>query len=349
MKYLLQTQIGIEKITELELEQKFKGKYSLDYSGYVPHKNGIVQIDWKDDKNLGFYTELGTIEDAFLVLDYVKNIPQTATLKSIYQKLDHEKIRKNFDYFFDKVNTFDNSKKVRFVTRKKAPNEFRRIDLENSIKDFFTKKINRAEVTVEEGVKEIWTTLVKNRLILTVRLTTKEMRQSYYKTAMVSGTLRPSVSYALAFLSELHSKDSIWDPFCGAGTIGCEISDNYKFGKLLFGDISEESLNAARVNFSNLKTFKQNKGKVSFRHEDFFGSKNYATLLISNLPFGNKYFAGDDFVQRFFDKVNSIPRIKKLAVLYPEILENRKWQLTRRFEIQLLGYPVWMQVLQKLD
>lgn len=348
MKFLLQTQIGIEKITELELEQKFKGQYSFDYSGYVPHKNGIVQIEWKNDKNLRFYEELQSVEDAFLILDYVPDIAQTNNLKYIYQRLDREKIARNLDFFFDNVNDFGNSKEFRFITRKKAANDFRRVDLQDSIKEFFKRNIRRAEVTSKEGVKEIWTTLVKNRLIVTVRLTSKEKRQGYYKSSMVSGTLRPTVAYSMAFLAEVTSKNVVWDPFCGAGTIGAEISENFKFGKLILGDKSEEAVEATKNNLANLKSFKNNKGKIAVRNEDFFASKNYSDILISNLPFGNKYEINEDFIKQFFEKVHGIKEIKRIVILFPEAIESPTWQLTRKFPVQVLGYPAFIQVFQRL-
>jgi 23S rRNA G2445 N2-methylase RlmL len=347
MKFFLHTQIGIENITELELAQKFKGKYSMDYVGYVPHKNGVVQIDWRNEEDLDFYNKLGTIEDAYFVLDYVNDVEPTQTLKEIYRKLDVDKIRKNLDFYFDKLNAFDNRKNFRFVTRKKAAHDFRRIDLENMVKDFCKENLRRVTVNEEEGDKEIWTTLFKNRLVVAVRLTTKEMRQGYYKTASVNGSLRPSVGYAMAYLADIKSKETIWDPFCGAGTIGCEISESFNFKKLMLGDKSEEALDAAKENFNNLNSYKKTKGKITFKNEDFFESKNYADVLISNLPFGNKYEINEEFVQQFFEKVADTKQINRIVLLFPELVESETWQMTRKFPIQLLGYEAYIAVYQR--
>lgn len=347
MKFFLHTQIGIESITELELAQKFKGKYSLDHVGYVPHKNGVVQIDWRDDGDLTFYDQLRTVEDAFFVLDYVPNIETNQTLKDIYKKLDIEKIRKNLDFFFDKLNPFDNRKNFRFVTRKKAAHDFRRIDLERMIKDFCKDNLRRVYVNEEEGDKEIWTTLVKNRLIVAIRLTTKEKRHGYYKTSSVNGSLRPTIAYGMAYVAEIKSKDVVWDPFTGAGTIGCEIAEHFNFKKLILADVSENAQQAAKENFNNLTSAKRVKGKVSFRNEDFFESRNYADILISNLPFGLKYEINEDFVQKFFEKVAEINEIKKLVILFPELVESETWQLTRKFPVQILGLDAYIAVYQR--
>ncbi|MFW5719975.1 MAG: TRM11 family SAM-dependent methyltransferase [Candidatus Dojkabacteria bacterium] len=348
MKFLLQTQIGIEKITELELLDIFKKDHSIDYVGYIPQKNGIVQIEWKDEHYLQFYNELGTIEDAFFVLDYVKDIDIKYNLKTIYQKINLERIRKNLDFFFDKVNPFDNAKRFRFVTRKKAGNEFRRIDLENSIKDLFDKKFQRVEVTDEEGVKEIWTTLVKNRLIIAIRLTTKEKRHRYYKTEAVHGSLRPTVAYAMAYVAEPHAKDTIWDPFCGAGTIGCELSEKFKFNRLILSDISEEATTITKTNLTHLTSFKKTKSKISIRQEDFFSSKSFADMIISNLPFGHQYSTNADFINHFFQKLKATPHVRKVALLYPNPIEGHAdWQLTRKFQIRVLGREAWLMVLQR--
>lgn len=347
MKFFLHTQIGIENITELELYDKFKGKYSLDYTGYVPHKNGIVQIDWREEENLDFYNKLSTIEDAYFVLGYVSNITQNNGLKDIFKAMDMDGMRKNLDYYFDKVNPSDNKKNFRFVTRKKAGNDFRRIDLENMVKDFCKKNLRRVNITDEEGDKEIWTTLVKNRLIVAIRLTTKAKRHGYYKTATVNGSLRPTVAAAMAYIAEIKSKEVIWDPFCGAGTIGCEVSENFNFKKFMCSDISLDAIDAAKTNFSNLKSYKQTKSKISFRNEDFFASVNYADTIISNLPFGSQYTINPGFAQEFFNKLSSIPQIKKVVILFPEVIDNSKWQLTRKFPVQILGFAAIIGVYQR--
>jgi len=348
MKFLLHTQIGVENITAIELENKFKSKFSLDYVGYIPHKNGIVQIDWRSNtENDNFpYNDLGTIEDAFLVLDYVPNINESHDLKSIYKKLDKDKINRGIQYYFDNLAP-DKAPEIRFVTRKKAAHDFRRIDLQDSIKSFFDRNVSRVQVTSKEGHKEIWTTLVKNRLIVAIRLTTKEMRQGYYKTASVEGSLRPSVAYAMAYLADVTSKSVIWDPFCGAGTIGCEISDHFKFKKLINSDISQEALVSAQENFKNLKSFKTNKGKISFRNEDFIESKSYADILITNLPFGNRYAIDENFVGDFWNKVNDIDQIKQVVILYPDLVEFAGWQLTRKFPLQILGFSAYLCVYKR--
>ncbi len=348
MKYLLQTQIGLEKIAELELLQKFKKQHSIDFVGYVPQKNGIVQLEWKDEHQLNFYDELGTIEDAFFVLDYVKDIDFKYNLKTIYQKINLEKLRKNLDYFFDKVNPFDTTKQFRFVTRKKAGNDFRRIDLEHSIKDLFAKKVQRVEVTNEEGVKEIWTTLLKNRLIIAIRLTTKEKRHRSYKTEAVHGSLRPTVAYAMAYVAEPHAKDTIWDPCCGAGTIGCELSENFIFNRLILSDISEKATTITKTNLKHLTSFKKTKSKISIRQEDFFSSKSFADIIICNLPFGHQYSTEINFINHFFMKLTAIPQVRKVVLLYPDLTEDyTDWQLTRKFPVRVLGRDAWLMVLQK--
>ncbi len=362
MKFLLQTQIGIEAITELELEKKFKSKYSMDYIAFVPHKNGLVQIDCPEPSvtgsqkgnlqrpgiDLDFYKDLGTVEDAFYILDYVKDIPKESTTRDLLRKLDINKIKKNLDFYFDKLNNFDNLGDFRFVTRKKAVNDFRRVDLNRDIKTFFERNISRVKVTEEEGVKEIWTTLVKNRLIIGVRLTNKAKRHGYYKTSMVHGSLRPTVANAMAFVSDIYSKDSIWDPFCGAGTIPCELIENFKFGKLICSDISEDAINATTENLGNTKGFKQFKSKVALKVQDFFESKDYAATIISNLPFGTQYSFGADFKNKLARKFNEVKDLGQITLLFTEVLEIPNFQLTRKFELEVLGHHCFILVYKKV-
>lgn len=348
MKFLLQTQIGVEKIAKLELENKFKGKFSLDYLGFIPHKNGIIQLDWRSKDYLDFYKHLGSIEDAFFVLDYVKDLGVNLDVKRLVKKLDSKKIKKELDYFFDKINPFDQSQSFRFVTRKKSSHKFRRMDLNAEIKTFFEKSVRRVNVTDEENVKEIWSTLVKNRLIVAVRLTDKYKRHRKYKVAAVPGSLRSSIAYSLAYISEIKSKDTIWDPFCGAGTIACEICENFKFKKLIACDISLKAIEATKQNLQLTKLFNNLKGKISVRHEDFFESNNYADLIITNPPFGKQYSLNPSFVSDFFYKLNQVKNLRQVTILFPSVIKVPGWQLTRKFKLQVLGQVCYAMVFRKV-
>jgi len=348
MKFLLQTQIGVEKIAELELEEKFKGQYSLDYTGFVPHKNGLIQLDWRSEENLDFYKSLGTVEDAFFVLDYVKDLNIELDAKGVVKKLDLKGLKSELDYFFDKLNPFDKTKSFRFVTRKKSPHEFRRMDLNKEIKGFFETLVKRVDVTDEEDKKEIWTTLIKNRLIVAVRLTNRDKRHGYYKVARVHGSLRPTIAYSLAYISEIRSKDTIWDPFCGAGTIPCEICENFKFKKLIASDINSEAIEATKQNLNSTNSFNKLKGKVSVRLEDFFESNNYGDLVITNLPFGKQYNLNPDFMADFFNKLDQVKNLRQVTILFINTIEVPGWQMTRRFELQVLGQDCYAMVFRKV-
>ncbi len=347
MKFLLQTQIGVENITVRELLSKIRSTYSIDFLGFVPHKNGIVQIDWRD-KSRFEYQNLGTVEDVFFVVNYVKNIPYSIQAKDIVKFIDSRGLRSNIDYFFDVLNPFSSDKKFRFIVRKKSPHSFRRIDLQEVIKTFFNKNIKRVEVTAEEGVKEIWVTLLKNRLIIAIRLTTKIQRQGKYKTQGIPGALRPTVAYAMNFISEIRSNDVVWDPFCGSGTIPCEIVEHLKFKRLICSDISEDAILITKSNLENVENYKRTKSKVSLRVEDFFTSKSYADLIITNLPFGIQHGRDEDFVRRFIDKIQSIKNLRQITVLFPELINISGWQRTSKFHLQVKGRHCILQVLRKL-
>lgn len=347
MKFLLQTQIGVEKITIRELESKIKNTYSIDFVGFVPHKNGIVQLDWRDNKPFD-YQNLGTVEDVFFVVDYVKNIPSTIQAKDIVKFIDSKGLRSNIDYFFDVLNPFSKDKKFRFVVRKKSTHGFRRIDLQEIIKSFFNKKIKRVEITTEEGVKEIWVTLLKNRLIIAIRLTTKIQRQGKYKTQGIPGALRPTVAYAMNFISEVRSNDVVWDPFCGSGTIPCEMVEHFKFKRMICSEISENAILITKSNLENVENYKRIKSKVSLRVEDFFASKSYADLIITNLPFGVQHSMDEDFVPRFIDKIQSIKNLRQITILFPGLINIPGWQRTGKFHLQVKGRHCILQVLRKL-
>lgn len=347
MKFLLQTQIGIESIAELEVKAKYKRFCSIDYLAYVPHKNGLLQIDWHTDPEVFDYKSLGTVEDTFLILDYQKDLESQLTLKEILRKINIDNLKNNFSIFFDKLNFASPEKEFRLVVRKKAAHDFRRIDLQKGIEDFFRQHFTHTRISREEGKKEIWCTLVKNRLIISLRLTDKSQRQRLYKTEKYSGSLRPTIANAMLFLSELKRGDVVWDPFCGAGTIGCELIENFNFNGLFLTDISPEAIEITGKHLNNLKNYKRFKAKVRLKELDFFASNLHSSIIVSNLPFGNQFEISEDFIQRFFDKVSQIKGLERVIILFPLKVQSATWQVHRIFKLEVLGREVYLQVLKR--
>lgn len=346
MKFLLHTQIGIEKITELELIEKYKKDCSIDYTGFVPNKNGIIQIDWTTEAN-DFYNNLGSIEDAFFIINYIPNIEDAATLKDIYRRVNIPELKKNIDYFFDKLNPFDGSNEFRLVVRKKSKHDFKRIILQKMMEDFFHKEQRRVQITKEEERKEIWITLLKNRLIIAIRLTTRAMRQRTYKVETMPGSLRPSIGYAMSYIAELKSKDVVWDPFCGVGTIGAEIIENYQYSKLILTDVNPENLSKTSSNLNETKNYKRFKSKITIKSEDFFKSNLFANKIITDPPFGKAHEADESIVLKIIQKASTIKNLQTMIILHPQIYKGDDWQITRIFPVQVLGYQAYIARYEK--
>lgn len=346
MKFLLQTQIGVEKITRLELEEKYKKFFSLDQLGYVPRRNGFLIIDWRD-KFQKFWDELNSIEDAFFVLEYIKDVNKYFSLKDVIKKIDKEKIASHLKFILDQNVFVDKSLNFRIITRKKSPHNFRRIDLEEGLKNFFRSKLPKIKINDDENNKEIWITLVKNRLIIALRLTDKTKRHRFYKQENILGSVRPSVAFAMAYVSDIKSSDVIWDPFAGAGTIPCEILLHFKFKKLLIGDIDVNALEKTNTNLKQIDIYNKLKPKISIRLEDFFLSKRHAHKIITNPPFGDKHMQADNFEEEFVKKINNIPNLQMVTLLYPKILKISTWQLTRKFKLEILGKEAYITVYKR--
>lgn len=350
MKFLLHTQIGIEKITKVELISKFKSLFSFDYIGYIPHKNGLVQIDWKSDFDKFNFAKLGSVEDVFLILSYVGGIPIHINLNSIKHFIDLDSFKKWLYFCFEhKLLPKTNKFKFRLVVRKKSPHNFRRIDLQNYLLKILSIDKN-IEILNEDGHPEIWVTLVKNRLVIGFRLTDRYMRHRYYKKEGIPGSLRPSIAFSMAFISNIHKKDVIWDPFCGAGTICCEVLENFKFKKIICSDISDIAINTTKTNLKGCLMYRKYSSKISVKQNNFFDSKDYANIIITNLPFGNKYpIDTSSFISNFNYKINNIKNLRKVTFLYSDKLNLNGWQLVKIFKLKVLGFDCYLQVHNKIN
>ena len=140
---------------------------------------------------------------------------------------------------------------------------------------------------VEEDAQfEVWASLVEDRLILAIRLSSAEMKTRAYRNHSLPGALKPTLAYAMALLSEPLPDDVVLDPMCSAGTLLIERAHAGRYRRLVGGDIEDE---AVRATVANVGPRYQPVGLAHWDARALPLPDASVSVVLANLPFGRRF------------------------------------------------------------
>ncbi len=255
--YLAQTQPGFEAIAADELTQSLDGARVLGTRS-VADKNGMLLFDYNDDAR--DLMELRTIEDLFVVVATLPDLPPTRDALAVLEQLANRTtlIEPALTLARQIQPGSGGRGKLRFrvISRQVGTTAYRRVDAQRAIeRGIVTRGDHRWQLADDKAI-ELWLTLLPNpaagrnqsEVILALRLSDEHMRHREYKLEHMPASLRPTAAAALAWLTQPAADDLFLDPMCGAGTILIERANMGRYTLLLGGDRREEALAVARAN-----------------------------------------------------------------------------------------------------
>lgn len=129
---------------------------------------------------------------------------------------------------------------------------------------------------------------------------TKRHPRNYNQTA----SLKANVAWAMLRLAHIgeHEPSTLYDPFCGAGTILIEAADCFPAVEVTGSDIRDNAVEGARHNakmagFGSRITTRS----LDARELDEELAPGFADLIVTNPPFGMRLKAGMDFTDFYAD------------------------------------------------
>jgi 23S rRNA G2445 N2-methylase RlmL len=284
MKYYITTLPGIENIAKQELVKKFKGlrinnivrakNNTLVFFNYKGNGLELLQIKTAED----LYADLGGIKlglnkkDLVTLDRYTKSLSVLETGLHLHRQIYNKK-----------------SKKTTFRVVAQASSDYkayRRVDAQKVVERSIANKYNKKwKIVDDDSQLEFWLHLIKNKAYLGLRLSDKRMRHRTYKIEHLPASLRPTVAYALVWLSDIQDDDIFLDPMCGAGTILIERSQAGRYKQLIGGDINKKTVELAKKNigrkYKPILIELQDAQKLSL-------SDNSVNKVVSNLPWGKQ-------------------------------------------------------------
>ncbi len=121
---------------------------------------------------------------------------------------------------------------------------------------------------------------------VSARVFDKPLFHRSYRRAVVVGAIRPTVAAAMLRLMSPKPGQSIWDPFCGSGTILCEAALLHL--PIAGGDYSPDAIAAARTNLEAIDPrLSTVPNQIDARNTPQWRA-NVDSLLVTNLPWNQQ-------------------------------------------------------------
>ena len=232
---------------------------------------------------------------------------------------------------------------------------FRRVDLQKAVESAI---IARHGWTMDrrDPILEVRIDLEKEEALLGLRITDEAMRQRAYKVVHLPASLKPTVAYCMALLSEPSPADVFVDPMCGAGTIVIERAMAGAYSRIIAGDVEETVVRAARDNAdASRKSIDLGLWDVSAVPLQ----NDSVDKVVCNLPFGKQTGSRSGnrvLYSHFFREMSRILKPGGKAVLLTtetELMREltrqyRAMHLRRYVKIDLLGLRACIYIIDRM-
>lgn len=171
-------------------------------------------------------------------------------------------------------------------------------------------------------------------------------RREWKKNTSPAG-INPSLAYILCMIADVGPDDTVYDPFCGAGTIIITAAVMFNAKKVLGSDLSGKAVdwtiqnaNIAGISKNRIAVFRSNISQVKLQDES-------ASLIITNPPYGIRSESHETNIktyENFLNKsINILERGGKLVCITQEkelFLQNARksgFEITEQINIAQSG------------
>ncbi len=321
MKYYLTTLPGLEGVASHELKVKLR----VDARQVLRTRNNvIVQFDFSG--KVEELLALRSTEDVYVLL---AEVTLTGRRSDLGLLRDAVRSAKDFDVGLSlhrqipRVQAKKGGRRTtyRVVAQSSSEYAYRRVDAQNAVERGIDARYNRRWFRVEDDANlEVWLHMVERRAILGLRLTDRTMRHRTYKLEHLPASLRPTIAFAMVWLSGINENDLFLDPMCGAGTILIERAQAGRYKELLGGDIRQEAVDVAKANIGN--KYKPISVRVwDARHLPL--ADNSVTKVVTNLPFGRQIGSPEELGPLYGGVAKEVARV--LAVGGRVVFLTSEW------------------------
>ncbi len=193
----------------------------------------------------------------------------------------------------------------------------------------------------------------ENIIIFALKLTYNRVTEKQ----LPKGTLRPELSYLMAYMSDIKKSDIIIDPFCGRGSIPREIVKNFNYNMIFASDIDESLVNQLKLEY------KKNKKNLFIKQRDAldlsYFEDGFIDKIITDPPWNIFNKTNENFTVFYTKMLSEFNRILKpngtCTILMGNIpdfetsLNNSNFKLIEKFNILVNGKKANVYKLNKVN
>ncbi len=340
---------GLEKVAWREIQAKFRdvqligedrGRFLFSYPG--------------DPRELLF---LRSVESLYAFIRNIKGISRSrkslGDIFRIVRSADFEAASR----LHKQAHRSKGKKKLTFKVTSSmlGRHNFRRADLQKAVESAI---IARCGWTIDRQnpILEVRIDLKEDEALLGLRITDEAMRQRSYKVVHLPASLKPTVAYCMALLSEPSPADVFVDPMCGAGTIVIERAMAGAYSRILGGDVEETVVRAAR---DNADASRKSIDLALWDISNMPLQDDSVDKVVCNLPFGKQTGSRSSnraLYSHFFRETARILKPGGMAVLLTtetELMREltrqyRAMHLRRYLKIDLLGLRACIYIIDRM-
>ncbi len=321
MRYYITTFPGIEAISKDEIETK---RDIHIRKTLMSRNNSLVFFEFKGDTS--DLLQIGTSEDLYAELVSVKLLGQKSDLGRIKKAVKSAQGIELALAAHRQLHPKRSSGRTTFRIVAQASGDrsaYRRVDAQKAVERAVNEKFNKRWKLVEDDAQvEFWLHLVNNMAVIGLRLSDKTMRHRAYKLEHLPASLRPTIAYALVWVSGIEDNDVFLDPMCGAATILIERANAGRYKELLGGDIRKEAVSKALKNIGNkykpISVKVWNACKLPLDDDS-------VNKVVGNLPFGKQIGTHKENKVLYADFSKELSRVLKFGG--KAVLLTSEWRL----------------------
>lgn len=249
MSFYLSAFRGLGVVAQQELTERFGLAVTNCSTKHTPDLD-LLQFDYTGE--VSKLKQVGTAEDVYYLLDSIALSGDRTDLDKLRQAVTHLLALQVALAAHKQLRQTKPKGKTSYRVVAQATDaewrQYRRVDMQRAVERGLGEKYPKWRLVADDADLEFWLQQTNKRVILGLRLTDRTQRHRTYKQANLPGSLRPTIAYALAYLTGPEPDDIFLDPLCGAGTVLIERARAGRYQKLLGGDIRPEAVSATLAN-----------------------------------------------------------------------------------------------------
>lgn len=285
--YYATTVGGLEQVVAADLERSLGEIQSLQIERDRRHGRLFFRYERSPKKLL----ELRSVDNLFALLTRIQNVtvgrPALQQIADAVGRIDLQPAMN----LHDKLHGDKEKATCRLICTVGGDHRFSTSDLYHAVRDVLAA--NGTGIEAEQSAYILHLQIKGGKALFGFQLAQTRLRNRDYRRESVPGGLEATAAYCMALLAEIKPGDICLDPMCGGATLLIEAALCFHPGRLIGGDISPETLAAARTNDAAAETkidlIKWNAGLLPLASAS-------VDVLLCNLPFDKRvsYTEGDD-------------------------------------------------------